>query len=145
MAVNQFVSHPAESTPHQELPGTAQDLDTLIRLFDEILQDDYCRGHGSLDVTDLQERSLRCSFCGSCLFLSGFFCRGCSQERSTPVLLCPGCYIEGRSCRCNTLSPVRLGGFPDALQDRNNAVSSLSKAPNLHSVSTENLVEVSER
>ena len=147
MAVDQFISHPEESAPLQEYPlsDAAQDLVTLVRLFDEILQDDYCSGHGLLDVTDLQGRPLTCGFCGSCLFLSGLFCRGCSEERNTSVLLCAGCYIEGRSCRCDTMNPIRLDNFSNMLRDRNNAISSLSKTSNLHRVPTEGLVQVSER
>ncbi|KAF9642261.1 hypothetical protein BDM02DRAFT_3273532 [Thelephora ganbajun] len=144
-AVDQLILHPMNSTSHQESPLSAvrRDLNTLVRLFDEILQEDYCSNHGLLDSVDLQ-RPLTCSFCGSCLFLSCFFCRGCSQPGGVPVLLCAGCYIEGRSCRCDVMNPIRLGDFSDALRDRNNAVNSLSKASDLHRVPPEGLVEVSE-
>jgi hypothetical protein len=147
MAVNRFISDAANTSSHQEFPlsGMAHDLNTLVRLFDEILQEDYCKGHGSLDSTGIQQRPLTCSFCGSCLFLSCLFCRGCSQGKTTPVFMCAGCYIEGRSCDCDAMSPIRLGDFSGALRDRNNAVSSLSKTSNLHRVPTEGLVEISER
>jgi len=147
IAVDQSTPHSVGSAPHQEFPlsGVAQDLGTLVRLFDEILQDDYCSNHGSLEAADLQERSSACNFCGSCLFISGFLCRGCSQDRNMPMFLCAGCYVEGRSCRCDTMSPVRLGDFPDMLRDRNNAISSLCNTTNLHRVPIEGLVEISER
>lgn len=145
--VNQLVSRPVDVTSCGEslLSGTAQDLDTLVRLFDEILQEEYCNDHGSLDSAEIQQSCLTCNFCGSCLFLSSFLCRGCSQETSTSVLICAGCYTEGRSCRCGTMSPVRLGDFPGALRDRNNAVSSLSRASHPHYAPAEDLVEISER
>lgn len=149
IAVDQLTPLSTGSAPQQEFPlsGVAQDLGTLVRLFDEMLQDDYCSGHGSLNVADLQELSLSsaCSFCGACLFLSGFLCGGCSRDRNMPMLLCAGCYVEGRSCRCDTMSPVRLGNFPNMLRDRNNAISSLCNTANLHCVPTEGLVEISER
>jgi hypothetical protein len=147
MTVDQFVSHPADSVFRQKspLPVVAQELRTLIQLFDEILQEDYCDDHESLESLDFQQRPLTCSFCGSCLFLSCFVCHGCSQGRSVPVILCAGCYVEGRSCHCDDMSPTRLGDFPNALQDRNNAIGSLSKASDLHDIPTEGLVEVTQR
>lgn len=146
-AVNQFVLHPEDATSSQEYPlsGMAQDLNTLVRLFDEILQEEYCNDHGSLDSAEIQRGYSTCNFCGSCLFLSALLCNGCSQETTRPVLVCAGCYVEGRSCRCGIMSPVRIGDFPGALRDRNNAASSLFKTSHLHHVPADGLVEVSER
>lgn len=61
------------------------------------------------------------------------------------MLLCVGCYVEGRSCQCDTLNPVRLGDFKGALQDRNDAVNSLLGSSHLHRASTEDFVMISER
>ena len=146
-AVNQFVSHSADATLYQEshLAGIVQDLNTLVQLFDEILLEEYCDDHGSLDYAEIQQGHSTCNFCGSCLFLSSFLCRGCSQESTSPVLICAGCYVEGRSCHCDRMSPIRLGDFLGALRDRNNAVSSLSRASHLHHVPVEGLVGGSER
>jgi len=134
-------------TPRQELQMSdmTQELSTLVRLFDEILQEEFCSDHGTLDPTGIEQGPLTCSFCGSCLFLSCFFCRECSREKDAHLLLCVGCYIEGRSCHCDTISPIRLGNFPSALRDRNNAVGSLSRASHLHRMPTQDLTEVSER
>lgn len=146
-AIHQFVIHEVDQALHQESPlsAMARDFYALVRLFDEVLKDDYCDGHATLDTIDNQELPLSCSFCGACLFLSGFLCKECSQGSNTPILLCPGCYVEGRSCRCDTMSPIRLGDFVGALLDRNNAVGSLSRAFNLHRVPAGDLVEVTER
>lgn len=145
--LNQFISREVGTTSDQEFPllRVVQDLHTLVRLFDEVLLEEYCNDHGSLDSADIRWGCLTCSFCGSCLFLSSFLCSGCSQETPRPVLVCVGCYVEGRSCRCDALNPIRLGDFKGVLQDRNNAVGSLLKSSHLHDVSTEGLVEVSER
>lgn len=145
-AINQCILHKTDLA-HQEssLSTMAQDFYTLVRLFDEILKDDYCNNHATLDTIDIQERPLSCSFCGTCLFLSGFFCHECSQGSNTLILLCAGCYVEGRSCRCDLMEPIRLGNFLDALQDRNNAIGSLSGAFDLHRVPAGDLVGVPER
>ena len=145
--LNKIISRNADTTSDQESPlsRVAQDLSTLVRLFDEVLLDEYCNGHGSLDFADIQQGCPACSFCGSCLFLSSFLCSGCSQEIPGPVLICVGCYVEGRTCHCDILNPIRLGDFEGALQDRNTAVSSLLKSSHLHHVSTEGLAEASER
>ena len=132
----------------QEFPCVVQDvqdLKILVRLLDEVLLDEYCNDHGSLDSADIQQGCLACSFCGSCLFLSSFYCRRCSQGDSAPLLVCAGCYVDGRSCNCDVMDPVRVGNFQDVLRDRNYAVDSILKSSHLHNVSTEGLVEVSER
>ena len=146
-AVDQFIPRSAGTTLYQDSPlaGIAQDLNTLVRLFDEILQEEYCDDHGSLDYAEIRQDHSTCDFCGSCLFLSAFLCHTCSQETASPVLICAGCYIEGRTCRCDTMSPVRLGDFPGVLRDRNNAVASLSRSSHFHHVPVEGLVEGSER
>ena len=147
MKLDQFISREVDASPDQEFPlaGVVQDLNTLVRLFDEILLEEYCDDHGSLDDMGVQQGCLICSFCGSCLFLSSFSCNKCSQETSGPVLVCPGCYVEGRTCKCGIMIPVRLGNFQDTLEDRNNAVNALSNGRHLHHMSTEGLVEISER
>ena len=145
--LDQFTSREADATTHQEFPlfCVAQNLKMLVRLIDEVLLDEYCNDHGSLDTVDIQQDYPTCDFCGSCLFLSSFSCRRCSQETSGHVLICAGCYVEGRSCHCDDMNPVRLGNFQDVLRDRNNAVGSLTKSYPFHHIVTEGFVEVSER
>ena len=145
--LNELATCEAGTTSEQasQLPCVVQELSTLVRLFDEVLLEEYCKDHHLLDTPDVQQGRLACSFCGSCLFLSSFFCNGCSEETSMPVLICAGCYVEGRTCHCDAMNALRLGDFQCALRDRNNAVSSLLKSPRLHPMSTEGLVEVSER
>lgn len=146
-ALSRIVSRPVDAVSSQGLPlsDVAQGLTTLVRLFDEILLEEYCEDHGSLDSAEVQQGHSTCSFCGSCLFLSSFLCRRCSQETAGPALICAGCYIEGRSCQCDAMNPVRLGDFLGALRDRNDAINSLYKASHLHHVPVEGLVEGSER
>lgn len=145
--LDEFISPRARTTPDQEFPlvRVAQELSTLIRLFDEVLLEEYCKDHQLLDPADIHQNDSTCSFCGSCLFLSSFFCHECIEGTSRPVFICAGCYIEGRSCLCNVMSPVRVGDFQGALRDRNDAVGSLWKSSHLHRISTEGLTELSER
>ena len=145
--LDKLVSLGAVATSDQEstLSRVVRELITLVRLFDEVLLEEYCKDHGLLDSADIRQDLLTCSFCGSCLFLSSFYCNGCSEVTSEPMLICPGCYVEGRSCHCDTMRAVRLGDFRGALQGRNNAVGSLSNSFSLHHISTEGLAEVSER
>ena len=145
--LDKFISHGAVATSDHEstLACVVRELITLVRLFDEVLLEEYCKDHSLLDSPDIHQDRLTCSFCGSCLFLSSFFCNGCSEATSGRVLICPGCYVEGRTCHCDAMHAVRLGDFQGTLQDRNNAVGSLSNSIFLHHISTEGLVEVSER
>lgn len=144
--LNELVSHEASTTSDQEsrFSHVLQELGTLVRLFDQVLLEEYRKDHGSLDTVDIQQDHMTCSFCGSCPLLSSFFCNGCSEDTFRPALICVGCYVEGRSCECNAMNAVCLGDFQSALRDWNNAVNSLSRS-SYHQLSMEGLAEVSER
>ncbi|KAI0306344.1 hypothetical protein B0F90DRAFT_1689147 [Multifurca ochricompacta] len=73
-----------------------------------------------------------CDFCGSDIFVSFFCCKDCSlstELSSTAgdgLHICPGCYVEGRSCRCGRLmDPMQCWPLQILYGDYNRAVRAL--------------------
>lgn len=105
--------------------------------------------HGSaktLQPNEVKSTScnLACDFCGSDIFQSFFECTTCSvtgtggdkpDNNTTPtvtlgdgVLLCPQCYVEGRTCACGRMGPGQCRPFQALIDTRNEAVSMLRKS-----------------
>ena len=54
-----------------------------------------------------------CDFCRADIFQSYFECRQCGASQKDDgerFIICPHCYIEGRSCKCTFMLPVQ--NFP---------------------------------
>ena len=107
------------------------------------------------DVRDRPERqpagacNFACDFCGADIFQSFFECRACAglSEPSTQpgdgLLICPACYVEGRSCECDNMEPAQCRPLNVLLGDRNRAADVLRQlAPTLN---TENMPDLRER
>ncbi|KAL5511133.1 hypothetical protein ACEPAH_4348 [Sanghuangporus vaninii] len=54
----------------------------------------------------LYHDGLTCDFCGADIFQSFFECRRCSNGEDN-LIVCPGCYIEGRTCDCTIMTPTQ--------------------------------------
>lgn len=58
-------------------------------------------------------------------------CDSCGQEPhdnhqvGDGLLICPPCYVEGRSCKCQSMQPAQHKDFGVLLQDRNRAANIL--------------------
>lgn len=78
--------------------------------------------------------TLACDFCGADIFQSFFECQTCVPSNSSAsmqlgdgILICPSCYVEGRTCLCETMVPVQCRPFEQLLQDRNKAATMLNR------------------
>lgn len=117
----------------------------LIQLFDNVLQEDYSREHSSLRIIPQSSKPLGCDFCGGNLFLSAFLCAGkcgideITHSQNVTLAVCPTCFVEGRTCLCGKMTPVRLGSFSFALQARNLAAAIIRRNSN------EDLSDLNER
>ncbi|KAL5489802.1 hypothetical protein ACEPAI_4634 [Sanghuangporus weigelae] len=60
----------------------------------------------------LYHDGLTCDFCGADIFQSFFECRRCFNGEDN-LIVCPGCYIEGRTCDCTIMTPTQQ--FPTDL------------------------------
>ena len=141
----------SHSDPHHPIPRTADELQKLIRLFDDILLEGYSDNHHSLFLPDHMGHNPTCNYCGASLFLSYFDCAGVCFDlevdpthRDMSIRVCVTCYVEGRFCACRDMTPRRLHNLSDILQERNNAVNILSNYLASHSAQSDDLIEISE-
>lgn len=79
--------------------------------------------------------NLACDFCGADIFQSFFECRECRTADDGAVLqpgdgllICPACYVEGRSCDCSQMEPMQTRSFDMLLSDRNDAARAIAAA-----------------
>ncbi|KAI6045681.1 hypothetical protein EDC04DRAFT_2559045 [Pisolithus marmoratus] len=128
-----------------ELVTPARKLQQLLRLFDDVLVQEYTSQHASLahisntsDLESIPFDPIECDFCGADIFQSFFECGKClspssSSEESHIVLLgdglvlCPSCYVEGRTCQCGEMQPVQCRVMGDLLQNRDRAVKAIRR------------------
>ena len=126
---------------------TATLLCDLLKLADHVLAEEYA-SPGQLD--DLAEHALTgplsCDFCGADIFQSFFICgSSCTPPASEGgegdnIMVCPMCYVEGRSCPCDRMQPAQVPIRPltDLITQRNAAAKTLNlqklsmKAPELN-------------
>ncbi|CAL1704721.1 unnamed protein product [Somion occarium] len=94
-------------------------------------------GHSSLQNEDPLDPAcnLMCDFCGADIFQSFFECRDCGPEfverwgTGNGLLICPFCYVEGRTCACGSMEPSQCRPFEQLIRARNDAQVVLKKSP----------------
>jgi hypothetical protein len=80
-----------------------------------------------------------CDFCDTDVFQSFFECRKCvasdamdtggtHESRDDGLVICPSCYVEGRTCQCEDMQPMQCRPFSELLRDRNAAVKVLEQS-----------------
>ncbi|KAJ7741546.1 hypothetical protein DFH07DRAFT_53923 [Mycena maculata] len=128
----------AASSSQKDMRTHLTILHCLISLFDSILIDEYSKetkGMPKLVASspfsanggdDSEAGQLTCDYCGADVFQSFFECRSCvdggSAEAGAGFVVCPGCYVEGRSCQCEAMEPMQYRPFADLLAVRGKAV-----------------------
>jgi hypothetical protein len=77
---------------------------------------------------------ITCDFCACDIFQSFFECLECVPEgdnaETVPgdgLVICPSCYIDGRTCRCEAMTPVQCREFDALVCCRDNAAKVLRK------------------
>lgn len=75
-------------------------------------------------------------------------CRTCGQlepndnpQVGDGLLICPSCYVEGRSCKCQSMQPAQHKDFGALLQDRNRAAHILLESGSELRLSCQTLLE----
>ncbi|KAI6150523.1 hypothetical protein BKA82DRAFT_122733 [Pisolithus tinctorius] len=149
-AMDHYTRVVEQTEPEIELATPASKLKQLIRLFDDVLAQEYTSQHASLahisNVSDSEPISfdgIHCDFCGADIFQSFFECGKClplsswNSEESRIVLLgdglvlCPSCYVEGRTCQCGEMQPVQCRVVDELLQRRDRAVKAICRFESL--------------
>ncbi|KAF8643892.1 hypothetical protein AX16_008908 [Volvariella volvacea WC 439] len=99
-----------------------QDLSKALSLFDSILVEECPPRKPKIDVIiEDEDDHFTCDVCAADIFQSFFECLECtpsssSVKRGSGFIVCPGCYIEGRSCICEVMEPRQRHPF-DKLRD----------------------------
>ena len=99
----------------ESLSEKSRVLERGLKLFDEVINFDLCSRDNELPMIVLVSPHPSCSFCGGELFRTAFHCTGtCVQDNAandTPdskIVLCSLCFVDGRGCRCGSMTPYRL-------------------------------------
>lgn len=120
------------TTQHKTLPAVGSDTSPTLATLSA----------GAMGVA-LTACNFACDFCGGDIFQSFFSCQTCAvpPEKSTTgtaldlqavtlgdgLLICPSCYVDGRTCACETMQAAQCRPFALLLQVRNKAVMALRK------------------
>ena len=126
-----------EFIPH-ETPTIFTDLQQI----NEILQPRHASKRKlkpSVQATrvDATSCNFACDFCGSDIFQSFFECQQCSinlgdnvevpQNIGDGLIICPSCYVEGRTCACGSMEPAQCRPFRLLVQTRNKTAGILRR------------------
>lgn len=101
-------------------------IQKLLAVFDHILAEEESDTHSS--VASLGEanvtENISCDFCGADIFQGFFECRTCVEVDSAEggYIVCPGCYVEGRSCKHQIMQPMQCRPFECLLDTRKEAI-----------------------
>jgi hypothetical protein len=143
-----IMSQPPTSSSRDEVQASpdkrrmAYDLLHLVGIFDDILIEEYSKDHDATPRLDFstQDGHITCDFCGADIFHSFFECQDCTLSDTLPdgdtitdhklpsgdgLVICPPCFVEGRSCGCQRMFPAQRRPFTDLLWDRAKATKML--------------------
>lgn len=120
-------------------------LQLLLDAYDDILLDEaynirdanntptvlHMPAQPSLTSEETDDR-ITCDFCCADIFQSFLECRVCVKNPGgvTPgygCVVCPRCYVDGRTCQCSSMNPVQCRPFDDLLKVREEVVEVLKR------------------
>lgn len=116
------------SHPKRLVEELINELSETLSLYDAIISDEYSPLSSGTDLTAHEQTT--CDFCGADVFQSFFECRKCTAGQSGSsdlgsYVVCAGCYVEGRSCKCLIMEPMQCRPFDDLLSVRRQTVKVL--------------------
>lgn len=132
-AINSSTNHQTSGTRtlDPELHSLAVDLAGLLKVYDIILAEEkpgvWLKSSQQLDTFFNDDNRIVCDFCECDIFQSFFECGTCTGGSSSSLIVCPGCYSEGRSCRCQTMEPMQCRTFQILIDARNEAADFLGR------------------
>ena len=110
----------------EEVEEEARLLKRLFPLFSRMLAEEFDPDLGSNKHTLRKGESIGvvCHCCGGDIFQSFFRCLRCTPPTANPqvgLVLCAGCYCEGRTCLCGSeakMQPCQMRNVKHLLADR---------------------------
>jgi hypothetical protein len=138
------------SADNDQISRLTQQLRRLLQLFDDILVEEYAPENKYmprlppnkisddtlLSTTKDKDKGghITCDFCACDIFQSFFECLRCVPEgdnaataQGDGLVICPSCYVDGRTCRCEVMVPIQCRDFEALISCRNNAAKVLRK------------------
>ncbi|KAG8876333.1 hypothetical protein FRC20_001836 [Serendipita sp. 405] len=118
-----------DSSDNDGLQPLALLLLQLLPLYKQMMIESYDVNHASYLTKALDGESCHC--CGADVWQSAFVCDQCNiydppSSEVGYIVICPPCYLDGRSCRCRTMQPVQDRPFAELLELGNTALQLLS-------------------
>jgi hypothetical protein len=103
----------------------------LLVVFDHILAEEESDSHSN-DPSPVEENvteNIYCDICGADIFQGFFECRTCVEVDSAEggYIVCPGCYVEGRSCKHQIMQPIQRRSFKFLLDTRKEAIQAVDR------------------
>jgi len=97
----------------------------IYDILDEMFVADY---HPQLLEATYPQSSehIQCDCCAADIFQAYLECHKCSSS-SEPYVICPMCYVEGRSCTCRVMTPCSVRDWQDLISVRNTAAQLLGE------------------
>ena len=91
-----------------EVKQLVSDIQELLLLYEFILAEEFethreemPRRSAQNEANSIDDEHITCDFCGSDIFQSFLECQTCEADSAEGgYVVCPGCYAEGRSCKC---------------------------------------------
>ena len=111
---------------HKSGEDLVSSIQELLVVFERILAEEESNNHSndaSPDEANITE-NITCDICGADIFQGFFECRTCVEVDSTEegYIVCPGCYVEGRSCKHQIMQPMQRRPFKSLLNARDEAI-----------------------
>ncbi|KAF9052926.1 hypothetical protein BJ165DRAFT_1340122 [Panaeolus papilionaceus] len=141
--------HPEGSQKVQAIAGPSIDMTELrqpllsrvshlLRVYSSILAEELCTTFQKSTLGPAQDTHLVCDFCGCDVFQSFFECQDACFETDGDgfkqhCIICPGCFVEGRTCACSDMKPMQRYDFEKLLALRARGIEILNEAGFQHS------------
>jgi len=116
----------------KNIADLVKDIKELLTLYDSILVEEYEPSHKDMVSRPTsrppsieEDICISCDFCGCDIFQSFFEC----GPSSDGCIVCPGCYVEGRNCKCKNarMQPMQYRDFQQLVAVRTNAVNAVAR------------------
>ncbi|KAF9013994.1 hypothetical protein BDQ17DRAFT_1231000 [Cyathus striatus] len=106
-----------------------ENIRCLIDLYRSILMEDFPNDPESLSSGATCDKQY-CDFCGADIFQTYFICQANCHSPAGDCIICSGCYVEGRSCKCENMEPMQCRPFSELLYVHEQAVTAYNAAVN---------------
>lgn len=125
------------NTPNEDEGKTlVSNIRVLFALYEYILAEEYDtpKNESAPNEANSVDENITCDICGADIFQNFFECRTCVEAGSTEggYVVCSGCYVEGRSCRCQIMQRMQRFEFKTLVDTRTEAIQAVDMYEKSH-------------